>query len=557
MIACDDLWHAQGPGETPGGKRAGWMNPPPSAMGARLMIKEKHMVTSKKDTHLSREAAPSQKGRLPSSNGAGEEAQARVSTGVSGLDEVLYGGLLPQRAYLVRGGPGSGKTTLGLHFLSEGVSNGEQSLFITLGEPEEELRTNAQALGFDLSNIHFLDLSPNAAFFTQMQTYDIFSPAEVEREPLTQQILEQVERFHPRRVFLDAMTQFRYLSTDAFQFRKQVLSLLRYLVEQGATICFSSEGSASAPDDDLQFMADGVINLQSQSDNRTLSISKLRGSDFRSGAHAMRLTDRGMEVFPRLLPEQHTQQFVLETLSSGVPEIDELLHGGLERGTITMITGPTGAGKTTLGLQFMKEAAGRGERSVVYTFEEPQETLIRRCESLNIPVRTMLERGTLSVVPIEPLHFTPDEFARIVRQEVEEQHSNMVMIDSVAGYRALLRGEDALTHLHALSKYLQNMGVAVLLVNEVSSVAGEFQVSEIGASYLADNIIFLRYLELHGEVRRVIGVLKKRLSSFERTLREFEMTRYGIKVGKPLTNLQGILTGRITPLEKSPKEDQA
>jgi circadian clock protein KaiC len=510
------------------------------------------MATStKKDTASSMDRALTRTRRETSPNGAGEGVQERVSTGVRGLDEVLYGGVIPQRAYLVRGGPGSGKTTLGFHFLTEGAARGDQSLFITLGEPEGELRANAAQQGFDLAHVHFLDLSPNAAFFTQMQTYDIFSPAEVEREPVTEQILAQIEQIRPQRVFVDAMTQFRYLSTDDFQFRKQVLSLLRYLVEQGATILFTSEGSAAAPDDDLQFMADGVVHLQSAPDNRTLIISKLRGSDFRGGAHTMRLTARGMEVFPRLLPEQHAQQYIQDTLSSGVPELDELLHGGLERGTITMISGPTGVGKTTLGLQFMKEAAGRGERSVVYTFEEPQETLLRRCESLNMPVRSMIERGTLSVVTVEPLHFTPDEFASVVRREVEEQHASIVMIDSVSGYRVSLRGENTVTHLHALSKYLQNMGLAVLLINEVTSIAGEFQVSDIGASYLADNIIFLRYLELRGEIRKVIGVLKKRLSSFERTLREIETTRYGIKVGRPLTNLQGILTGRITTVDKS------
>lgn len=503
----------------------------------------------------STDVAPARTGEPQPNGRMRERAAARISTGVAGLDEVLYGGLIPRRAYLVRGGPGSGKTTLGLHFLTDGVRRGEQSLFITLGEPEAELRANGAALGFDLNQIHFLDLSPTAAFFAEMQTYDIFSPAEVEREPVTQQILEQIERIRPRRVFVDSMTQFRYLSTDAFQFRKQVLSLLRFLVEQGATICFTSEGSSATPDDDLQFMADGVIELQLLADNRTIVVSKLRGSDFRGGAHAMRLTAFGMEVFPRLLPEQHTQQFTQVTLSSGVPELDELLHGGLERGTITMISGPTGVGKTTLGLQFMKEAAGRGSRSVVYTFEEPEETILRRCESLNIPVRTMIERGTLSVVAVEPLHFTPDEFAAMVRREVEERHASIVMIDSVAGYRVSLRGDDVVTHLHALSKYLQNMGVAVLLINEVTSIAGEFQVSDIGASYLADNIIFLRYLELSGEIRRAIGVLKKRLSNFERTLREIEMTRYGIKVGRPLTNLQGILTGRITTLDKPIRED--
>jgi circadian clock protein KaiC len=267
-----------------------------------------------------------------------------------------------------------------------------------LGEPEAELRANANALGFDLTQVHFLDLSPNAAFFTEMQTYDIFSPAEVEREPVTRQILEQIEHLKPQRVFLDAMTQFRYLATDAFQFRKQVLSFLRFLVEQGATVLYPSEGSDSAPDDDLQFMSDGVVHLYFQPEARTVSVSKFRGSDFRSGPHIMRLTDRGVEVFPHLLPEQHLQQFVQETIASGVPELDELLHGGLERGTISILTGPTGVGKTTLGLQFMKEAAGRGERSVVYTFEEARETLLIRCEALNIPVRAMVER-------LSPRHF--------------------------------------------------------------------------------------------------------------------------------------------------------
>jgi circadian clock protein KaiC len=479
----------------------------------------------------------------------------RVSTGVSGLDEILSGGLIPKRAYLVRGGPGSGKTTLGLHFLTEGMARGERSLFITLGEPEVELRANAHSLGFDLAQVHFLDLSPNAAFFTEMQTYDIFSSAEVEREPMTQQILDQVKVLHPQRVFLDAMTQFRYLAPDSFQFRKQVLALLRFLVEQGATILFTSEGTAALPDDDLQFMSDGVLHLHVKPEGRTLSVGKFRSSDFRSGDHAMRLTDRGMRVFPRLLPEQHIQSFVKEAIPSGVPELDKLLHGGLERGTISILTGPTGVGKTTLGVQFMKEAAGRGERSVVYAFEELQETLIQRCEALNIPVRAMIERGTLSVVQIEPLHLSPDEFARLVRTEVEQQHASIVMIDSVAGYRVSLRGEDVSVHLHALCKYLQNMGAAVLLVNEVHTITGDLHVSDLGISYLADNIVFLRYLELKGEIRKVIGVLKKRLSSFEPTLREIDMNRQGIKVGPPLTNLQGILTGSISFVDAASKEE--
>lgn len=469
----------------------------------------------------------------------------RISTGVSGLDEILYGGLVPRRSYLIRGGPGCGKTTLGLHFLAEGAARGERCLCITLGESAEEIRQNAEAVHFELSAIAMLDLSPTADVLAQMQTYDIFPSAEVEREPLTQQMIDQIKELKPQRVFLDAITQFRLLATDAFQFRKQVISLLRFLSEQGATVLLTSEGSEAHPDDDVQFMTDGVISLRVQGNRRILCVEKFRGSNFRQGFHEMRLTAYGMRVFPRLLPERYQQEFVQETISSGVPAIDELLHGGLERGTISIVTGPSGVGKTTLGLQFMKEAAGRGERSVVYIFEEWKETLLHRCESINIPVHAMIERGTLDVVQVEPLHFTPDEFARLVRQEVEEKQTRIVMIDSISGYRLSLQGDDLVSHLHALCKYLQNMGVAVLLINEVEAVTGDFKVTEIGISYLADNIVFLRYLELDGEIRRAIGVLKKRLTSFERMLRELEIGPYGIKVGNPLRGLRGMLTGWI------------
>jgi len=432
---------------------------------------------------------------------------------------------------------------VGLHFLTFGDSRVEKPLFITMGEPEEQIRKNALSIGFNLEGVKFLDLSPSSAFFTEIQSYDIFAPAEVEREPTTQQIIAQVDVLKPKRVFLDAMTQFRYLASDAFQFRKQTQSFLRFLIEQGATVLFTSEGSGEAPDDDLQFMADGVIHLDFTAEGRALAVSKFRGSDFHSGLHAMKLGPTGVEVFPRLIPDNFQGEFVADALPSGIPELDELLHGGLERGTISVISGPTGVGKTTLGLQFMKEAAGRGERSAVYSFEERIDTILHRAEAVHIPVHAMIERGTLSVVQIEPLQRTPDEFTRMVRQEVEEHRTRIVMLDSTAGYRVSLRSGDLVSHLHALCKYLQNMGVAVLLISEVEAITGDFRATETGISYLADNLVFLRYIEVQGELRRAIGVLKKRLSSFERTLREIEITRYGIKVGKPLTELRGILRG--------------
>jgi circadian clock protein KaiC len=318
---------------------------------------------------------------------------------------------------------------------------------------------------------------------------------------------------------------------------------LRFLKEKKITILFTTESSSEAPDEDLQFISDGIIHLDFSQQGRYLSLLKFRSSNFRPGYHSVRLTDCGMVVFPRLLPENFQQSFAPETISSGIPDLDQLLQGGLERGNITIISGPSGVGKTTLGMQFMKEAAGRGERSLVCSFEEAPETLIRRCESVNIPVKAMIDRGTLNLLSIEPLLYTPDEFANTVRQEVEKYSAQIVMIDSMAGYRLSFQQENLTNHLHSLCRYLKNMGVATLLINEMEWITGDFRVTELGISYLADNIIFMRYLEIRGELRKAIGVLKKRLSDFEKTLREIEITRYGIKVGEPLTNLRGMLSG--------------
>ncbi|MFA0832455.1 MAG: ATPase domain-containing protein [Methanobacterium formicicum] len=473
----------------------------------------------------------------------------RLSSGIPGFDEILMGGFVPQRSYLLRGLPGTGKTALGLHFLTEGVKNNEKVLFINMGEPTAQIISNAQNMGFNTDGIDFLDLSPDEGFFANMEAYDIFSPAEVERESTTAKITEKIQSVKPLRVFLGPITQFRYLSTDEFQFRKQALSFLRFLIDNGATVLFTSEFSDHDPDDDLQFMCDGIINIDFFKEGRSISVSKFRGSGFRFGVHSMRITSGGVKIYPRLRSIVPEREFVHETISSGVPEIDELLHGGIERGTTTIISGPSGVGKTTIGIQFMKEAAGRGERSVVYTFEESEDNLINRCESINIPVKSMIKTGMLSVVPVEPLRYSPEEFAQLVRNEVDSNASKIVMIDSTSGYKLSLRGEDPVSHLHALAKYMTRMGVTVILINEVENISGDLKVTDIGISYLADNIVFLRYFETSGELLKSIGVLKKRLSDFEKSIREVRITQYGIRVGPPLKNIHGILSGSPERIE--------
>ncbi|RBI62077.1 recombinase RecA [halophilic archaeon] len=476
----------------------------------------------------------------------------RIPTGVAGLDEVLDGGLIPGRSYLVRGDPGTGKTILGMDYLTAGVDADETVLFVNLEEAESDIRQNAATLDIDLSGVHFLDLSPDSDVFVDGQSYDIFTPSEVEQEPLTRRITERIEETEPDRVFIDPLTKLRYLTSDDYQFRKQVISFMRYLKEQGATILLTSENTSRSPDDDLEYMTDGTIELRRSTRGRTVQVQKFRGSAIHEGEHSLRIESGGISVYPELTPAGPGREFVDDPLPSGVDGLDELLHGGIERGTVTMLSGPTGVGKTTAGTQFLKEAARRGERSVVYMFEETRKTFVQRNETIGVPIEEMERRGNLSIEAVEPLDHSAMEFAHLVREEVEENDTSVVMIDGVQGYKLSLHGDEAtmVRKLHTLARHLKDMGVSVILVNEVETVAGDFRATDAGISYLADNIVFMRHLELAGELRKAVGVLKKRTGDFERTLREFRITTDGVAVGDPLDGLRGVLSGTPETIEE-------
>ncbi|MFQ3293137.1 MAG: circadian clock protein KaiC [Halobacteriales archaeon] len=480
----------------------------------------------------------------------------RCSVGIPGLDAVLQGGVRTGRSFMVRGPPGAGKTLMGLHFLTAGEPKGEDRLFVNFGEPAEYVRKDAEAFGFDMDGVDILDLGPSQEFFTEQQSYSLFEADEVESESVLSEISAAVEERDLDRVFVDPLTQLRYLSTDNYQFRKQVLSFLRLLKHNGVTVLFTSQATAADPDDDLQFMSDGVINLTAETP-RTLRVTKFRGSDFDSGAHTLRISDEGMAVAPILRPDEYSRPTDPTDLSSGIPELDQLLKGGLTRGTVSIVTGPTGAGKTTVGTQFMKEASGRGERSVIYSFEESRETLLHRSKAINIPVSEMIDRGTLSVEVVPPDEYSPDEFAQLVMDEVDDEDAKLVMIDGVDGYEAALQGDpvDPQDALGRLGRYLRNMGVTTLITNEVPRITGDFQATGRGLSQFADTILFLRHLEYGGEIHKSIGVLKNRTSDFERTLRRLEITEHGIKVGEPLTGLRGILTGTPEWTEGPPEDE--
>ncbi len=475
----------------------------------------------------------------------------RLSTGVEGLDEILNGGLIPQRSYLIRGGPGRGKTTLGLHFLTA-INEGESALFIGFQEPEAQLHSNAAALGIDVSAITFLSLAPDAQFFTEQQSYDVFAAADVEQQPLVETIIQAVECHNPTRVFVDSLSQLRFLATDIFQYRKQVLSFLRYLTQQGTTVLFSSESSQELPDDDLQFIADGVINLETDVSGATIRVSKMRGSSFRFGMHHMRVADGGMEVFPRMIPASNRRiEFELQRWGTGIQKIDDILHGGLASTTISLITGPSGMGKSTLASLFAIEAARQGKRSAIFLFEEEMAFFLRRAKELRLPLEEPFTNGEILIEQVEPMRYLADEFTMRVRQQIEEAGVKMVVLDSVTGFEVALGGEAVRERLHAFAKGLSRLGVTVLLINEIEAMTGEFRISEKNISYLSDNVIFLRYMEIDGMLKKAIGVLKKRLSGFDNRLHTFEVGPGGFKIGQPIHGLHGVLGGAPVPQDES------
>jgi circadian clock protein KaiC len=482
---------------------------------------------------------------VPSNAGAA----TRRDTGVPGLDDILGGGYLPESVTLVRGEPGAGKSILSLHFLAAGIDAGEPALYINLGEPKSYIRDTAAHFGATIDGLDFLNLSASGDSFHEDETYTLFESGEVESTSVTEDIREKVEDIEPTRVVVDPVTEFRYLAPDAHQFRTQILGLINYLKSEGATVLLTSQAASSMPDDDLQFLVDAVVNLRmARADRRTVEVSKFRGSSVWGGPHTLAITDAGMRVWPRLDPNRYGREHTATELSSGVPAMDSLLGSGLTSGTITFLSGPTGVGKTTTGLQFIKEAAGRGERSVLYSFEEDKETLFQRAEAVNIPITEMIEQDTLNVEVIGPEELSIDELTQMIRTEVESEGAELVMVDGTSGFEQSLLGLDAepMRDLVKIGRYLRNMGVTGLVTNEVSNITGEFRATDQGMSYLADSIIVLRHLEYKGSLQEVIGVLKMRTTTYENQPRELEITEHGLRVGDSLPELRGILTGTPT-----------
>jgi circadian clock protein KaiC len=474
---------------------------------------------------------------------------AVAATGVAGLDDILNGGLTPNRLYLLEGMPGSGKTTLAFQFLLEGVRRGEPVLYVTLSETAEEIRTVAASHGWTLDGISVRELVPSEQSLEPGEQYTVFHPSEVELSDTTKKIVDDVDKLKPTRIVFDSLSELRLLAGNPLRYRRQILALKQFFAGRRCTVILLDDLTAAEHDLQVQSIAHGALLLEHTMPafgppRRRLSVTKYRGSDFRGGYHDYAIRRGGLEVYPRLVAAEHRRESSRERLASGLAGLDQLIGGGLERGTSTLVQGAAGTGKSTLSALFCARAAERGEHSALFIFDESVNTLFSRLDGLGIPLRKHADAGLVGVQQIDPAELSPGEFSHAIRRAVEEDGAQIVVIDSLNGYLNAMPDEKFLIiQMHELLTYLGQHGVATMLVTAQHGLMGSTMTAPVDASYLADSVVLLRYFEADGEVRQAISVVKMRGGEHERTIREFSMRGGRINIGEPLRDYRGVFTG--------------
>jgi circadian clock protein KaiC len=476
-----------------------------------------------------------------------EEAQ-RVSTGIAGLDDILCGGLDAERLYLVEGEPGTGKTTLALQFLLEGARRAERGLYVTLSESERELRLVAKRHGWSLDEVSIFELVPPEAALDPEKELTLFHPAELELSETSKMIFDRVADVEPTRVVFDSLSEMRLLAQNSLRYRRQILALKHSFAGRRCTVLLLDDLSSSEQDLQLHSIAHGVITLQQTAvdygaERRRMRVKKMRGIKFRGGYHDFIIATGGITIFPRLVAAEHHKAFIGDLARSGVAELDKLLGGGLERGTSVLLVGGAGVGKSSIAVTYAVGAAQRGERVAMFAFDEGLGTLFARAAGLGVDMQRYVEQGLITVQQIDPAEMSPGEFTQLVRDAVEKRNVRVLLIDSLNGYLNAMPDERFLVlQVHELLSYLNQLGVLTIMVLAQHGLLGHMQ-TPIDLSYLSDSVIMLRYFEAAGRVRRALSVVKKRSGTHENAIREFQLTANGVKVGPPLTEFSGILTG--------------
>ncbi len=477
-----------------------------------------------------------------------KSADSRVKFGIPGLDDLLRGGFPPHELYLLEGSPGTGKTTIGLQFLLEGRRLGENVLYVTLSETKQELEEVARSHGWSLEGIDLYELEAAESRLKPEEDYTVFHPEEVELTETVKHVYERVERINPTRAVFDSLSEMRLLARDPLRFRRQILALKQFFTGRRCTVLLLDDKIGRTLDLQVQSIAHGVLSLERMTPEyggfrRRIEIVKLRGAIFREGYHDYVIATGGLRVFPRLIAAEHRGPHERGVLTSGIAELDQLLGGGLSRGTSTLIMGPAGTGKSTLASSYLRAIAGQGKNGVAYLFEETRQTFMDRSAGLGMDMQEPVDAGLVQVYQIDSVELSPGAFVAQVRDDVENRKTEVVVIDSLNGY--LNSGQDQRTlllQLQELLKYLAEKGVLTILVFAQQGTIAAMP-SSIDVSYIADTLIILRYFENDGAVKKALAVVKHRKGDHEKTIRELQLTTEGVRIGDVLQQFRGVLTG--------------
>jgi circadian clock protein KaiC len=493
-----------------------------------------------------------------------------IPSGIKGLDDILRGGFPRGCLYLVTGTPGTGKTSLAIQFLLQGVANKERSLYISLSESRPEIAKVARSHGWNLDGLEMEELIPSDKNLSADAQLTVFNPSEMELGETTEALIAAVNKHRPQRLVIDSLSEIRLIAQNPLRYRRQVLALKQFFGGHDCTVLMLDDRTGGIEDDHLQSIAHGVILLeqlvnQFGAERRRVRVSKMRGVSFRGGYHDFAIRRGGLDIYPRLVASEHVTEFADEQLPSGNPQLDGLLGGGLPTGTSTLLLGPAGTGKSTVATQFAAAAAARGQRVSMFVFDENIGTFRSRSRKLGLKIEDALESGLITVQQVDPAELSSGEFAAIVRRAAEGedgsgQASRMIVVDSLNGYLNAMPEEKFLTaQLHELLAYLGQQGIVTIMTVTQAGMVGNMA-SPVDTTYLADNVILFRFFEAQGSVRRAISVVKKRNGFHERTIRELDLDARGVIIGEPLTDFHGVLTGvptyvgNLDPLQRKRRE---